>query len=567
MDYIANYNKWLCNAKDDLEITEELKAIQTDDAAIEERFSRDLAFGTGGLRGIIGAGSNRINIYTVKKASQGLSLYLTENFKNPSIAIAYDSRKNSFVFAKAAAEVFAQNGITVYIFQELMPTPMLSFAVRNLQASAGIVITASHNPAKYNGYKVYGSDGCQITLEAAEKITGYIAGVDIFADVLSGDYESLRKQGRIRLISGEVSRAYFNEVLKQSMFDAGNSGLRVVYSPLNGTGNKPVRHILKETGIEDIILVPEQENPDSMFTTCPYPNPEEKEALSLAVKLAGERSADIVLATDPDCDRVGTAIRHNGSYVLVNGNQMGILLLDFICKLRKESGRMPRNPVAIKTIVTSEMAQAVADRYGVELINVLTGFKFIGEQIGLLEKSGEEERYIFGFEESYGYLAGSYVRDKDAVVASMLICQMAAWYKKQGLTLVDALELLYKQYGFYFEKLESFAFEGISGMEKMQRLMKALRENPPAEIGGLHVQIVRDYLLSKKYEKGETSPILLPSSDVMGFFLEGGSSVIVRPSGTEPKLKVYYSIVCPDQAASQILFEQVSRGIQARLQV
>ena len=567
MSYREQYERWLANATQDPEIVQELMTIQPDEKTISERFSRDLEFGTGGLRGAIGAGLSLINIYTVKKITQGLGRYLQKHFINPSVAIAYDSRRKSDVFAKAAAEVLAQNGVLAFMFGELTPTPMLSFAVRYLGASAGIVITASHNPARDNGYKVYGSDGCQITLEAAEEITGYIADVDIFADVISGEFQSLYQKDMIRIIPEEVSRAYFDEVLKQSLFDAKGSGLCAVYSPLNGTGNKPVRLILEKAGIEKLIVVPEQENPDSTFATCPYPNPEEPEALSLAVRLAGKKGADIVLATDPDCDRVGTAVLHNGSYVLINGNQMGILLFDFVCKMRRETGRMPQNPVAIKTIVTSEMAQVVADTYGVELISVLTGFKFIGEQIGLLEQKGEEDRFIFGFEESYGYLAGSYVRDKDAVVSSMLICQMAAFYKKPGLTLVEALEGLYRKYGFYFEKLESFKYEGISGKAKMQKLMENLRENPPSGIGGLRVQIVRDYLLSREYKNGIGSPILLPSSDVMGFFLEGGSSVIIRPSGTEQKLKVYYSLVCADRTESEKLFEQVSRSVQELLLV
>ena len=567
MSYREQYERWLANATQDPEIVQELMTIQPDEKTISERFSRDLEFGTGGLRGAIGAGLSLINIYTVKKITQGLGRYLQKHFINPSVAIAYDSRRKSDVFAKAAAEVLAQNGVLAFMFGELTPTPMLSFAVRYLGASAGIVITASHNPARDNGYKVYGSDGCQITLEAAEEITGYIADVDIFADVISGEFQSLYQKDMIRIIPEEVSRAYFDEVLKQSLFDAKGSGLCAVYSPLNGTGNKPVRLILEKAGIEKLIVVPEQENPDSTFATCPYPNPEEPEALSLAVRLAGKKGADIVLATDPDCDRVGTAVLHNGSYVLINGNQMGILLFDFVCKMRRETGRMPQNPVAIKTIVTSEMAQVVADTYGVELISVLTGFKFIGEQIGLLEQKGEEDRFIFGFEESYGYLAGSYVRDKDAVVSSMLICQMAAFYKKPGLTLVEALERLYRKYGFYFEKLESFKYEGISGKAKMQKLMENLRENPPSGIGGLRVQIVRDYLLSREYKNGIGSPILLPSSDVMGFFLEGGSSVIIRPSGTEQKLKVYYSLVCADRTESEKLFEQVSRSVQELLLV
>ncbi len=561
MPYRDQYENWLKNATQNPEIIRELVALDSDEKAIEERFSTELAFGTGGLRGLMGAGSNRVNVYTVKKATQGLCLYLQKHFETPSVAIAYDSRINSDVFAKAAAEVLAQNGVLAHMYAELTPTPMLSFAVRRLGASAGVVITASHNPAGHNGYKVYGCDGCQITLEAADEITSYIAGVDVFKDVVSGDYQSLCHKGMIRAIPREVALDYYEEVLKQSLFNAKVSGLRVVYSPLHGAGNKPVRTVLKEAGIEDVFVVPEQEKPDGTFATCPSPNPEETDALSLAMQMAESMGADLVLATDPDCDRVGTAVLHNGGYVLVNGNQMGVLLLDFVCRMRLEMGNMPQNPVAIKTIVTSEMAQAVADGFGVKLISVLTGFKFIGEQIGLLEQAGEEERFIFGFEESYGYLAGTYVRDKDAVVASMLICQMAAYYKKQGISLVDALEGLYRKHGFYFEKLESFLYEGISGAEKIRQLMKNLRENPPSAIGGVHVRIIRDYLNSREYENGQEAPILLPPSDVMGLFLLGGSSVIVRPSGTEAKLKVYYSLVCANRTESQKLFEDVSRSM------
>ncbi len=561
--YLEEYGTWLRRALADKGVASELQKIRSDEEAIKDRFYRDLSFGTGGLRGIIGAGTNRMNVFTVKRASQGLSLYLNEHFENPSIAIAYDSRKNSSLFARAAAEVFAANGIKVNIFGELMPTPMLSFAVRYLQASAGIVITASHNPAEYNGYKVYGSDGCQITLEAAEAITRHIASVDTFKDVRLGEYALLSDQGMIGIIPDALIEAYFDEVLRQSVYDASRSDLKVVYSPLNGTGNRPVRRILEDIGVTEVSVVPAQENPDSTFSTCPYPNPEEAEALHLAIGLAQKNNADIVFATDPDCDRIGTAVKHNGNYVLVNGNQMGILLLDFICKIRKKSGRMPENPVAVKTIVTSEMAQTIADNYGVKLINVLTGFKFIGEQIGQLEEKGEADRFIFGFEESYGYLAGSYVRDKDAVVASMLICQMAAYYGEQGQTLIDALEDLYRKYGYYFEKLESYLFDGIGGMQDMQNLMAALRKKPPATIGKMKVKAVCDYLLSKRYERGDVFTINLPSSDVMGFFFENGSSVIVRPSGTEPKLKIYYSIKSADQSRAVESYEKMQTAMKA----
>ncbi len=561
--YLKAYERWLQEAQEDKEVALELQKIQSDDEAIKDRFYRDLSFGTGGLRGIIGAGTNRMNVYTVKKASQGLSLYLNEEFETPSIAIAYDSRKNSSLFAQAAAEVFAKNGIKVNIFAELMPTPMLSFAVRFLKASAGIVITASHNPAAYNGYKVYGSDGCQITLKAAEAITRHIASVDIFKDVRSEKYAALSGKDMIRIIPDDTIEAYFNAVLRQSVYDVPRSELKVVYSPLNGTGNKPVQRILKNIGVADVSVVPAQENPDSSFATCPYPNPEEEQALALAIQMAKEKRADIVLATDPDCDRVGAAVKHADKYVLINGNQMGVLLFEFLCKMKKKSSKMPENAMAIKTIVTSEMAQAIADAYGIELINVLTGFKFIGEQIGLLEEKGEADRFVFGFEESYGYLAGSYVRDKDAVVASMLICQMATYYREQGKTLIDVLEDLYRKYGYYFEKLESYLFDGIGGMQDMQTLMNTLRKNPPVTIGEMKVKAVCDYLLSKRYEQGNISFIQLPSSDVMGFFFANGSSVVVRPSGTEPKLKIYYSIKSEDKPGAVKSYEKIQKAMKA----
>ncbi|MDL2236877.1 phospho-sugar mutase [Christensenellaceae bacterium OttesenSCG-928-K19] len=565
MDYKKSYEAWK-NHVTETELKEELERIAGNDKKIEDRFFKDLTFGTGGLRGIIGAGDNRMNTFTVKKASQGLADYLNNHYEAPSIAIAYDSRKNSDAFAYAAAEVFAANNIHVYLYKELMPTPMLSFAVRELQCSAGVVVTASHNPAEYNGYKVYGSDGCQITLEAAHEITGFIEEIDIFEDVKNMAFDEALKAEMVQYIKQGVLDRYYEEVLKCSVYGGtAKAGLSVVYTPLNGAGNKPVRHILDKIGISSPIIVAEQEEPDADFTTCPFPNPEEKEALDLGLKLMKKENADLLLATDPDCDRVGTAVKHNGEYLLVSGNQMGVLLFDFICRMRKEQDTLPQKPFAVKTIVTTEMAQSVADSYGVELMNVLTGFKFIGEQIGLLEKANEESRYIFGFEESYGYLSGAYVRDKDAVNASMLICEMAAYYKQQSKTLIDRLQQLYKEHGYYFDKLDSTAYKGAKGMQQMNGIMEKLRQNPPNMVGGITVTSVCDYLSQTKSEGDRTEPLNLPSSDVIGLHLAGGSSIVVRPSGTEPKLKVYYSLKCKDEAESNVLFPKMKNDMDSIL--
>lgn len=560
------YMQWIESAKNDPEINEELQKIQGDEIAIKDRFYRDLAFGTGGLRGVIGAGTNRMNIYTVRKATQGIAEYLNESFDGASVAIAYDSRKNSKKFAQTAAEVFAGNGIKVYLFDTLMPTPMLSFAVRQLKCSAGVVITASHNPAKYNGYKVYGSDGCQITLEAAEMITGYIGRKNIFEDIRQDDFNRSLSAGMICYIDQSTIDEYFRAVKRYSVFEE-TGGLKIVYTPLNGAGLKPVLRILNEIGIRDITVVPEQEKPDENFTTCPYPNPEEKEALKLGVALCEKTGADLLLGTDPDCDRVGTAVKHNGEYILVNGNQMGVLLFDFVCMMRSNTGDMPEKPVAVKTIVTTEMAQSIADEYGVELINVLTGFKFIGEQIGLLEKKGEVERYVFGFEESYGYLSGTHARDKDAVNASMLICEMAAYYKIKGMTLIDRLGELYRKHGYFYDRLESFTFEGADGMQHMEDLMKKLRKEDVKMWGSLPVKKISDYLTSVQKEDGTSTEITLPKSDVMGYTLEGGSSVVIRPSGTEPKIKIYYSLRCRNEQEAKKMFDAVTGDIHAFLNV
>ena len=539
------YKLWLEKAVDDADLQTELRSIEGDDEAIKDRFYRNLEFGTGGLRGVIGAGTNRLNVYTIRRVTQGLADYVNEAFKNPSVAISYDSRIKSDVFAKAAAGVLVANGIKVYIYSELMPTPMLSFAVRNLKCDAGIMVTASHNPAKYNGYKAYGADGCQMTLEAAAIVLNKINSLDMFADVKNSDFEAGLASGMIEYISDAVIEEYYKNVLAQGINTklCAESGLKLVYTPLNGTGNKPVRAILDRIGIKDVVVVPEQEMPDGNFPTCPFPNPEIKEALNLGLKLCEEYKPDLLLATDPDADRVGIAVPSENGYVLFSGNEVGALLLEYIASQRTALGTMPEKPVTIKTIVTTDIIKAIAKEYGIEVIEVLTGFKFIGEQIGFLEAKGEEDRYIFGFEESYGYLAGSYVRDKDAVVASMLIVEMAAYYRTKGISLIQARENLYKKYGVYAHSQQSFVCEGASGMEKMKEIMGGLRANHPTEIGGLKVTVFEDYIAStsKNVETGEVTPITLPKSDVLSFKLTDGASVVIRPSGTEPKIKAYYT--------------------------
>lgn len=539
------YKLWLEKAVDDADLQTELRSIEGDDEAIKDRFYRNLEFGTGGLRGVIGAGTNRLNVYTIRRVTQGLANYVNEAFKNPSVAISYDSRIKSDVFAKAAAGVLVANGIKVYIYSELMPTPMLSFAVRNLKCDAGIMVTASHNPAKYNGYKAYGADGCQMTLEAAAIVLNKINSLDMFADVKNSDFEAGLASGMIEYISDAVIEEYYKNVLAQGINTklCAESGLKLVYTPLNGTGNKPVRAILDRIGIKDVVVVPEQEMPDGNFPTCPFPNPEIKEALNLGLKLCEEYKPDLLLATDPDADRVGIAVPSENGYVLFSGNEVGALLLEYIASQRTALGTMPEKPVTIKTIVTTDIIKAIAKEYGIEVIEVLTGFKFIGEQIGFLEAKGEEDRYIFGFEESYGYLAGSYVRDKDAVVASMLIVEMAAYYRTKGISLIQARENLYKKYGVYVHSQQSFVCEGASGMEKMKEIMGGLRANHPTEIGGLKVTVFEDYIAStsKNVETGEVTAITLPKSDVLSFKLTDGASVVIRPSGTEPKIKAYYT--------------------------
>ena len=538
MDYIQEYKRWCELAKGDADVEKELSDIAADEAKIEDAFYRNLAFGTGGLRGVIGAGTNRMNIHVVAKASQGLADYIVKSFpeKDRKIAVSYDSRIKSDLFSKVAAGVFAANGIKVYIYSELMPTPCLSYAVRALHCAAGIMVTASHNPSEYNGYKVYGADGCQITTEAAKTILAEIEKLDIFADVKTGSFEQGLESGAIEYISDDIYTAFVGEVKKQSVLsenDQIDKNVAVVYSPLHGTGLKPVLRTLNESGYTNITVVREQEEPDGNFTTCPYPNPEIKEAMSLGMEYAERYNADLLLATDPDCDRVGIAVKTpDGEYRLLSGNETGMLLLDYICRKRTENGTMPQNPVFIKTIVTTDLAERIAAAYGVRTVNVLTGFKFIGEQIGLLEQQGKESSYIFGMEESYGYLSGGYVRDKDAVDGAFLICEMFAYYQTLGISLIDMLESLYKEYGYCLNTLHSYRFEGSKGFAKMQEIMRACRERITS-IGGKKVVKVLDYA------QGLDG---LPKSDVIKFLLEDNCSVVVRPSGTEPKLKIYLSV-------------------------
>lgn len=541
------YNRWLERATLDKDLTYELKSIEGNSDEIEDRFYKNLEFGTAGLRGVIGAGTNRMNVYTVGTATQGLAEYVLSQNKEASVAIAYDSRIKSELFARHAAAIFAANGVKVYIYPELMPVPMLSFAVRHLKCEAGVVITASHNPAKYNGYKAYGPDGCQLSPDASEYVLSIINKVDIFDGVKTVDFDSAVKSGMINFIGEDVVNAYLDAVEKQSVSDDSYnfSDLKVIYTPLHGAGNKPVRAILKRIGVENVTVVKEQELPDGNFPTVEFPNPEFRQAFDCALELAKEVKPDLLLATDPDCDRVGIAVNVKGEFKLMTGNEVGALLLNYLLERKKALGTLPKNPVAVKTIVTTNLVKAIADDYGCILKNVLTGFKFIGEQIYLLEKQNEEERFILGFEESYGYLAGGYVRDKDAVVASMLICEMCCYYLNKGMTLFDVLNSLYKKYGYYYNRQKSITCEGMDGMEKMANALKKLRNNPPKAAAGSPVVKVSDYLTSVTTDilNGKKEKILLPKSDVLCYEFENKAEVIVRPSGTEPKIKIYISAI------------------------
>ena len=553
------YQRWLDFPLEDPALKEELLSIKDQDEEIFDRFYQELAFGTAGLRGVLGAGTNRMNIYTVRKATQGMADYLNEKYPQSSIAISYDSRINSRLFAEETARVMAANGITAYLYDQLMPTPALSFAVRDLKCQAGVMVTASHNPAKYNGYKAYGPDGCQMTDEAAGAVLEKIGRIDIFDGVKVADFAQALGQGKIQYIKQEVVDRYLDAVESQSIRKGicADSGMKVVYTPLNGAGNMCVRAILDRIGIRDVVPVKEQELPDGNFPTCPYPNPEIREALQKGLDLCETEKPDLLLATDPDCDRVGIAVPHAGSYLLLTGNEVGVLLTDYIASSRIELGTMPQNPIVVKTIVTTSMIDRLAETYGFEVVNILTGFKYIGEQILRLEQQGEQDRYIFGFEESYGYLSGGYVRDKDAVDASMLICEMAAYYKKQGKTLADVLFGLYEKYGMHLNTQSSFTCEGASGMERMREIMEDLRKNAPDEICGKKVLWMSDYQASVKKSAAGQQPIHLPHSNVVEYGLEGDNVIVVRPSGTEPKIKVYFMVKGQSRAEAEDLEAQL----------
>ena len=556
MTYENQLALWLDRAGEDPDLTAELQSIRNDEKAVSDRFYRHLAFGTGGLRGVLGAGTNRMNLYTVRRATQGLADYLNATDLPKSVAIAHDSRIKGDLFAREAARVLAANGITAHLYPRLEPTPALSWAVRYLRCGAGICVTASHNPAQYNGYKVYGADGCQITPEAAEKVLAAMERTDCFDGVKLADYDAAAAEGKIQIIPDECLDAFVDAVLA---LRPGNdvSKLKLVYTPLNGSGLECVKKLLAKMGVTELTVVPSQEAPDGHFPTCPYPNPEIREAMEEGLRLCGEVHPDLLIGTDPDCDRMGAAVPDGqGGYRLITGNEMGVLLLDYLCRTRVARGTMPKDPVAVTTIVSTDMAAPVAESYGVELRRTLTGFKYIGEQIGLLEEEGHPERYLFGFEESYGYLSGAHVRDKDAVNAVMLACECAAWYAGQGMTLLDAMNALYEKFGFYRNGLLSRAFEGQDGMAAMDALMKSLRTAPPAEIGGWKVNGMTDYLGS------DTG--LIPS-DVLEFRLEDAGKVIVRPSGTEPKLKIYLSVRGSGEEDAAARLERLSRGAEALL--
>ena len=555
--YQDEYKRWLEAELVDPDLRKELLNISEDDNAIKERFAVSLQFGTAGLRGTLGAGTNRMNIWVVRQATQGVADWVKTQGGTQTVAISYDSRLKGYTFAKDAAGVLAANGINVRIYDELMPVPALSFATRYYHCNAGIMVTASHNPAKYNGYKAYGPDGCQMTDIAAAVVYDSIQKTDVLTGAKYMSFAEGVEKGLIRFVGDDCKEALFEAIEARQVRPglAKTSGLKLVYSPLNGTGLMPVMRILKDIGIDDVTIVPEQEYPNGYFTTCPYPNPEIFQALERGLALAKEVEADLMLATDPDADRVGIAMKcPDGSYELVSGNEMGVLLLDYICAGRIEKGTMPEHPVAVKSIVSTPLADKVAEHYGVELRQTLTGFKWIGDQIVQLEAAGEVDRFIFGFEESYGYLAGPYVRDKDAIIGSMLICEMAAYYRSIGSSIKQRLEEIYAEYGRYLNKVDSFEFAGLSGMDKMNGIMKSLRENPPADFAGRKVVHTADY--RKPEETG------LPKANVLIYSLEDGATVVVRPSGTEPKIKAYYTTLGKNLEEAQAEKDELAAALQ-----
>lgn len=562
MDMNALYNEWLEKAVIDPDLKEELKSIKGNEEEILDRFYRCLEFGTAGLRGVIGAGTNRMNYYTVCQATQGLSDFLNKHFENPSIAIGYDSRIKSDYFSIEAAKVLAANGVKVYLYRELQPTPCLSFAIRYFKTSSGIILTASHNPAKYNGYKCYNANGYQMTDEEANETYEFIKKVDYFTGIKTMDFDEAVEKGLIEYMGDEVIDAFLDEVIKQCVNPdiIANAGLKVIYTPLNGTGNKPVRKILDRIGVKDVYVVPEQEMPDGNFPTCPFPNPEIKQAFECALKMAEDIQPDLLLATDPDCDRVGIAVKDgNGGYKLMSGNEVGAMMLNYLLSQKKEKGLLSENSIAVKSFVSTDLAEVIAKKYNCTFKNLLTGFKYIGELITQLETEGRADDFVMGFEESYGYLAGTHARDKDAVVASMLICEMAAYYKAQGKSLAEVMDSIYDEFGYYFNTVSSYTFEGASGMEKMAAIMDGLRADAPESFGGMEVTVVDDYKTSVSTNLTDSSSktIELPKSNVLAYTLTDGNKIIVRPSGTEPKIKAYITAIGKDREQAQLIADKL----------
>lgn len=563
MAYMDTYRVWQQRQLEDPDLVLEMEQIQGNEKEIKERFIKDLEFGTAGLRGILGVGTNRMNIYTVRLATQGMADYINASHKGASVAIGYDSRIKSQLFAEETACVFAANGVRVYLFSELMPTPVLSYAVRELHCDAGIVITASHNPAQYNGYKAYGPDGCQLNPEAAAKVLEYAGKTDIFDGVKRIPLQEGLSSGHISYISQELVDAFLDRVysLRINPSLPASQPLKVVYTPLNGSGNRCVRSILSRMGV-DVTVVPEQEHPDGNFPTCTYPNPEEMATLQLGIALCQQLGGDLVLATDPDCDRVGIAVNHHGQFVLPTGNEVGVLMLEYIASCRKAQSTLPQNPVAVKSIVSTPLADAVAAYHGVEMINVLTGFKYIGEQVSLLAEKGQPDRFLLGFEESYGYMTGDHVRDKDAVNGSMIICEMAQYYKNQGKTLIDVLDDIFARHGVYSAKVKGYTFEGTDGMEKMAKIMASLRQNPPVSFAGYNVTGYADYKTGFRTANGQQEPLNLPAANILEYNLEQNLKIVIRPSGTEPKIKVYLTIVCPTKEQVEPLALQLLQAVE-----
>ena len=561
MDINSLYNEWLEKATVDPDLIAELESIKGNDEEILDRFYRSLEFGTAGLRGVIGAGTNRMNYYTVCQATQGLADFLKKHFENPSVAIGYDSRIKSDYLSREAAKVLAANSVKVYLFEELEPTPCLSFAIRHFHTSSGIILTASHNPAKYNGYKCYNSNGYQMTDEEANETYEFIQKVDYFTGIKTMDFDEAVEQGLIEYMGDEVIDAFLDEVQKQCINPeiVKESNLKVIYTPLNGTGNKPVRKILDRIGVKDVHIVPEQENPDGNFPTCPFPNPEIRQSFECALKMADEIKPDLLLATDPDCDRVGIAVQDgNGGYKLMTGNEVGAMMLNYLLSQKAEKGTLTPESIAVKSFVSTDLAEVIAKKYNCSFKNLLTGFKYIGEVITQLEAQGKSDEFVMGFEESYGYLAGTHARDKDAVVASMLICEMAAYYKSKGMSLAEVMDSLYDEFGYYFNVVESYTFEGASGMEKMAGIMDGLRQNAPSEFAGMSVTKTDDYKTSVSLNAdGTTSVIELPKSNVLAYTLTDGNKIIVRPSGTEPKIKAYITAIGKDKESAQVIADRL----------